>query len=303
MEKELKIKDTGFVKAQPITADPELPEEWDLVIQPKSEWFDLQLKDIWRYRDLLMLFVRRDFVAVWKQTILGPLWFFIQPLLTTLMMVVIFGRVANLTPDGVPGMLFYLSGIVCWNYFAQCLTATSNTFKANAAVFGKVYFPRIVVPLSLVVSNLLKFGVQFLLFIALLLFYYFTTDDVHPNSFMLLTPVFIIIMGVMALGFGILVSSFTTKYRDLSFLLAFAVQLAMYASPVIIPLASFPDKYKWIAQINPMTSIIEGFRYAYLGIGELPLDLLLYSIVFSLVVFFLGLLVFNKVEKSFMDTV
>lgn len=299
MEQKVSIRETGIIQQD----KKPLEENWDLIIQPRAKWFDLQLKEVWRYRDLLMLFVRRDFVAVWKQTILGPLWFFIQPLLTTLMMVVIFGRVAKLSPEGVPGILFYLSGIVAWNYFSQCLTATSNTFTANANIFGKVYFPRVVVPLSLVVSNLLKFGVQFILFLAILLFYYLTTDQVQPNSYMLLTPVFIIIMGILGLGFGIFFSSLTTKYKDLGFLIGFGVQLAMYASPVILPLESFPEEYKWVALVNPMTSIIEGFRFAFLGIGILDFGLLAYSAVFAVVVFLLGLTIFNKVEKSFMDTV
>lgn len=301
VEQEVKVRETGIHNKGLLAGGDE--ENWDLIIQPKAKWFDLQLKDIWRYRDLLMLFVRRDFVAVWKQTILGPLWFFIQPLLTTLMMVVIFGRVANLAPAGVPGILFYLSGIVAWNYFAQCLTATSNTFTANANIFGKVYFPRVVVPLSIVVSNLLKFGVQFLLFLVIFSYYLFTSNEINPNIYILLTPIFIIIMGVLGLGFGIFFSSFTTKYKDLGFLIGFGVQLAMYASPVILPLATFPEKYKWIALVNPMTSIIEGFRYAYLGIGSLDLGLLGYSAGFAITVFFLGLTFFNKVEKSFMDTV
>lgn len=287
-----------------LLADSKFPEEeWDLIIQPKSKWFDLQLKEVWQYQDLLFLFVRRDFVAVWKQTILGPLWFFIQPLFTTLMMVLIFGKVAKLSPAGVPSILFYLSGIVAWNYFSKVLTATSSTFTANAGIFGKVYFPRVIMPLSLVVSNLLKFGVQFLLFIGFLLYFVFTTNQVHPNLHIIFTPVFIIIMAILGLGFGILFSSFTTKYKDLSFLIGFGIQLAMYASPVIIPLSSFPEKYKWIALVNPMTSIIEGFRYAYLGVGEMQWSLLAYSAVFSLVVLTVGLILFNKVEKSFMDTV
>lgn len=300
MEQKISIEETGIIRK---SKEPIAEESWDLIIQPKAKWFDLQLNEIWRYRDLLLLFVRRDFVSVWKQTILGPLWFFIQPLLTTLMMVLIFGKVAKLAPAGVPDILFYLSGIVAWNYFAQCLTATSNTFTANANIFGKVYFPRVVLPLSVVVSNLLKFGVQFLLFIGILVFYAFTTEQVHPNWYVLLTPLFILIMALLGLGFGILFSSFTTKYKDLGFLIGFGIQLAMYASPVIIPLASFPEKYKWVALVNPMTSIIEGFRYAYLGTGAMHLDLLGYSAGFAVLVLLIGLALFNKVEKSFMDTV
>ncbi|MBX3165268.1 MAG: ABC transporter permease [Bacteroidetes bacterium] len=278
-------------------------QAWDLVIEPKSKWYDLRLQEIFRYKDLLLLFVRRDFVSVYKQTILGPLWFFIQPIITALTFTVIFGNLANISTDGLPQILFYLCGITLWNYFSDTLTKTSETFTANANIFGKVYFPRMIVPLSVVVSNLIKLGVQFLLFIAIWIYYLLKGNTIHPNAALLLVPFLIILMGFLGLAFGIIISSLTTKYRDLKFLVVFGVQLMMYASPIVYPLSTVPEKYKWLIVANPVTSIIETFKYAFLGVGEFQWTYLAYSTIFTLVLFLIGLVIFHRVEKSFMDTV
>ena len=278
--------------------------DWDLTIKPKRSLLDIDLKALWHYRDLLMLFVRRDIVAVYQQTILGPIWFFLQPILTTITFVVIFGNVSKLSTDGVPSVLFYLSGIVLWNYFADCLNKTSETFIANAAIFGKVYFPRLIIPLSIIVSNLIKMGIQFVLFLGFWLYFLFKEGSVvHVNNIALLFPFLLLFMAGYGLSFGIIISSLTTKYRDLKFLIGFGVQLLMYASPVVYPLSTVPEKYQWILLLNPMTSIIETFKYGFLGAGIYNLLWLLYN--FSGMIFFLviGVLIFNKVEKSFMDTV
>jgi len=278
-------------------------ESWDLIIKPKRNWYDLQFAEILRYKDLLLLFVRRDFVSLYKQTILGPLWFFIQPIITSLTFTVIFGNLANISTDGLPQILFYLCGITLWNYFSETITKTSETFSANANLFGKVYFPRIIVPLSIVLSNLIKLGVQFLLFISVWLFYLVSSDKVHPNVTLLIVPFLVIVMGFLGLGFGIIISSMTTKYRDLKFLVTFGVQLIMYASPIVYPLSIVPEKYKWIIIANPVTSIIETFKYAFLGVGEFNWLHLAYSLAFTVVLFLIGMIVFHKVEKSFVDTV
>ena len=277
-------------------------EGWTEVIEPHHGLLDLQLAEVWRYRDLLILLVRRDFVATYKQTVLGPIWFFLQPILTTLTFTLIFGRIAGLSTDGLPMMLFYLAGITLWNYFSECLTRTSTVFKDNAAIFGKVYFPRLIMPLSIIVSNLVKLAIQFGLFIGLWV-YYLASGQVYPNIYMLLTPVLILLMAGLSLGFGMIISAMTTKYRDLTFLLTFGVQLLMYATPVIYPLSSLEDKYKPLIQANPMTSIIETFRYGFLGSGTFSWAMLGYSIVLTIVIVIIGTIIFNKVEKSFMDTV
>ena len=278
--------------------------KWTEIIKPQSHLFDLQLKEVWRYRDLLVLLVRRDFVATYKQTILGPLWFFIQPILTTIMFVVVFGRIAGLSTDGVPMLLFYLAGITLWNYFAECLNKTATVFKENAAIFGKVYFPRLIMPLSIVTGNLIKLGIQFLLFFLFWIYYIFQSpQSIHPNIYMALLPLLVFMMGGLALGFGMLISAMTNKYKDLVFLLTFAVQLAMYATPVIYPLSSIGPDYRWLIQLNPMTAIVESFRYGFLGSGSFDWYWLAYSLIFTFLVLVLGALVFNKVEKSFMDTV
>ena len=241
-----------------------LKEQFAHSITPRDNLFDLRLRDIWNFRDLLMLFVHRDFVAVYKQTILGPLWFFIQPLLTTIVFTVIFGKVAKIPTDGLPPLLFYLAGVTAWNYFAECFRKTANSFTQNAHIFGKVYFPRVIAPLSVTLTNLITFGIQFLLFLGFLFYFMYSSAVVQPNVYILLFPLLILMMGFMGLGFGMLVSALTTKYRDLQFLVAFGIQLLMYATPVIYPISAIPAKYHWIILANPMTSVIETFRYAFL---------------------------------------
>lgn len=278
-------------------------ENWDLHIKPHSKWYDLRLKEIFHYKDLLFLFVRRDFISVYKQTILGPLWFFIQPIITAITFTVIFGNLAKISTDGLPQVLFYMCGITLWNYFSDTLSKTSDTFSANANIFGKVYFPRMIMPLSVVVSNLIKLGIQFLLFFAVWVYFLINSNQVHPNAMILLVPFLIILMGFMGLSFGIIISSLTTKYRDLKFLVSFGIQLMMYASPIVYPLSIVPEKYKWIIVANPVTSIIETFKYAFLGVGEFNWYYLGYSLVFTVILFFLSLVIFHRVEKTFMDTV
>ena len=278
-------------------------EHWDFTIKPHSHWYDLRLKEIFRYKDLLFLFVKRDFVSIYKQTILGPLWFFIQPIITALTFTVIFGNLAKISTDGLPQILFYMCGITLWNYFADTLTKTADTFSSNANIFGKVYFPRMIVPLSVVVSNLIKLGIQFLLFLCIWIYYLIQSDLIHPNKMLALIPFLIILIGFMALSFGIIISSLTTKYRDLKFLVTFGIQLMMYASPIVYPLSIVPEKYKWIIVANPVTSIIETFKYAFLGVGEFSWLYLSYSTLFTIVLFMIGLVIFHRVEKSFMDTV
>jgi ABC-type polysaccharide/polyol phosphate export systems, permease component len=280
-------------------------ESWDMVIEPKTRLLDLNLKEIWRYRDLIMLFVRRDFVAQFKQTILGPLWYIIQPILTTLMYALIFGRIARIPTDGIqPPLLFYLSGITMWNYFATCLTSTANTFVTNANIFGKVYFPRLVLPLSVVISNLVRFGIQFLLLIAIMIYFHFQGHTIGVNVYWIIIPILLLMMAGIGLGLGIIISSLTTRYRDFAVFLTFAIQLAMYATPVVYPLSFLQNtKYKTLIAANPLTPLIESFRYALFGKGSFDLGSLLYSAVFMIVVLTLGVILFNKVEKNFMDTV
>jgi lipopolysaccharide transport system permease protein len=295
------MSDPTICKEPPVSDS----EEWDLVIQPKSGWLELHLADLWRYRDLLWMFVRRDFVAVYKQTILGPLWFFIQPLLTTLTFTIIFSGVAKLSTDGAPPLLFYLAGTTPWNYFATCLTKTSTTFKDNANLFGKVYFPRLIAPLSIVISTLIQFFIQFATLGVALAWFLATGSEVHPQWVGILagTPLLILMLGGLGLGFGIVVSSLTTKYRDLAFLVTFGVQLAMYATPVVYPLSVVSEKYRSWLELNPMAGIIEAFRYFYLGTGSVPWNLLAYSGGFTIAVLFMGIVIFNRIEKTFMDTV
>ncbi len=278
-------------------------QEWNLIIKPKRHLLDIDFKDIWRYRDLIVLFVRRDFVAKYKQTILGPLWFLIQPTFTTIMYFIVFGNIAKISTDGLPKMLFYLSGIVGWTYFSTCLTTTSNTFVANAGIFGKVYFPRLTLPISIVISNLVQFFIQFLLLGAFMLYFWINGANFQPNIYVLLLPALVILMAALGLGFGIIISSLTTKYRDLTNLVTFGVQLWMYATPVIYPLSTIPKDYQIYLLANPLTPIIETFRYALLGAGTLNWMHLLYSLGFTIVVLTMGVLLFNKVEQSFMDTV
>lgn len=279
-------------------------ENWDLIIQPRHKWYQVDIGAIWRYRDLLMLLVRRDFVAVYKQTILGPIWFFIQPLLTSLTFTFIFGGIAKLSTDGNPSILFYMAGITLWTYFADCLNKTSSTFVSNAGVFGKVYFPRLITPLSVLISNLIKLGIQFLIFFAVWLYYLISTDTIHPQwQYIWLVPVLIFMMAGLGFGGGILISSLTTKYRDLTFLVGFGVQLLMYASSVVLPISSMSKKIQTIMLLNPITSIIEAFKFIFLGSGYVNSLWLLYSFGFLIVLVFLSVIIFNRVEKSFMDTV
>ncbi len=279
------------------------PGDWDLVIGPKTGWFDLHLGDLWRYRDLVMMFVRRDFVAQYKQTILGPLWFIIQPLLTTLTFTIVFGQIANLSTDGLPKVLFYLSGVTAWSYFADCLTKTSETFVVNANIFGKVYFPRLAVPLSIVISNLIRFGIQLGLFLVFYAYFLVGGTAIRPTWALWLLPLLVGLMAAMGLGTGIIVSAMTTRYRDLRFLVQFGVQLIMYSTPVIYPLSKMPARYQWIMLSNPMTPVIETFRYAFLGTGTFSWGYLGLSCVVTAAIMLIGILLFNHVEKTFMDTV
>ena len=281
----------------------EIPDDWDLIIQAKRSLFDLRLNDLWRYRDLVMLFVRRDFVSVYKQTILGPLWYLIQPLLTTITFSFIFGSVARLPTDGLPPFLFYMSGTLVWSYFASCLTKTSDTFITNANLFGKVYFPRLAVPVSILISNLITLAIQFALFLLFMAYFALRGSILQPNIWILLTPILMLIMAGLGLGLGIIVSSLTTKYRDLRFLVQFGVQLLMYATPVIYPVSSVPAGFQWVIKANPMTPMVEAFRYAFLGSGALDLGQLLYSSGFMLATLAVGAVIFNRVEATFMDTV
>lgn len=278
-------------------------QQWTEVLKPNTSSLDFKVKDVWRYRDLLILLVRRDFIATYKQTVLGPLWFFLQPILTTITFALVFGRIAGISTDNMPPVLFYLAGLTLWNYFAECLNKTATVLKDNADIFGKVYFPRVIMPLSIITSNLIKLGIQFLLFLLIWSYFLFTGNILHPNAYIVLLPVLIVLMGGLGLGFGLVITSLTTKYRDLVFLLTFGVQLLMYATPVIYPLSTIHNQYRNILLANPMSSIIETFRYAFLGKGTFSWGALAYSAGFMVVILIAGIIVFNKVEKSFMDTV
>lgn len=277
--------------------------EFTTVIKPKNKLFEVDFKEIWRYRDLYSMFVKRDIITQYKQTILGPTWFFIQPALTTIMYMVVFGGIAGISTDGLPQPLFYLAGIVFWQYFSDCLNKTSSTFTANQGIFGKVYFPRMIVPLATVTSNLVRMGIQFLLFIAVYIYYLIIGVDVAPNIYVLLLPLLILMLAGLALGFGIIVSSLTTKYRDLTILFTFFVSLWMYATPVIYPLSTMSENRQWIMALNPVTGIMEAFKYGALGVGTFEWGMLAYSFGFMVVLLAVGIVVFNKVQRSFMDTV
>jgi lipopolysaccharide transport system permease protein len=281
-------------------------EEWDIEITPKNNLFDLHLRDTWHYRDLLLLLVRRDFVSFYKQTILGPAWFFIQPIVTILIFNLIFNNLAGIKTGPVPAPLFYLAGTIIWNYFADCLTKTSTVFKDNAAMMGKVYFPRLIMPLSIVLSNLVRFAVQLLLFIALMLIYLAKGKVFMPNATLLLFPILILIIAALGLGFGMIISAVTTKYRDIAFVVTFGVPLLMYTTTVVYPLSTailrYP-KYSWLIKFNPVTPIIETFRYGFFGSGSFSWELLGYSTAVTTFILLLGIIIFNKVEKTFVDTV
>lgn len=280
--------------------------DWLFEITPKNKFFSLNLREVWQYRDLLLLFVKRDVVTVYKQTILGPLWYLIQPLFTSITFTIIFNTVAGIDTGTVPPFLFNLAGITVWNYFTACLTGTSNTFGSNAGIFGKVYFPRLIVPISIVISNLIKFGIQFLIFIVFYVFYYFKGASVDLNGSVVFFPLLIVLMGVLGLGMGMFISSLVTKYRDFSYLISFGVQLLMYLSAVMYPMALIKEKlptYGWLVQYNPLAYIIETSRYMLLNVGQISIWGLGYTFVVTVAVFLVGVLIFNKTEKSFIDTV
>ena len=281
-------------------------KNWDLIIQNKSSLFRLDLHEVWRYRDLLRMYVKRDIITFYKQTILGPMWFFIQPIMTTIMFMFVFGGIAGISTDGVPQAVFYLAGIVCWNYFADCLTKCSDTFNANQQIFGKVYFPRLIVPFSIVISNMVKMGIQLVLFLVVYAYYFIVLGTFEINWTIVLFPVLLLMLASLGLGFGLVISSLTTKYRDLRFLITFGVQLWMYATPVIYPLSvmkqNYPDKI-WVIVANPLTAIIETFKYGFTGVGVFEWNYLLYSFVMSIAVLLLGIIVFNRVQKNFMDVI
>ncbi|HCQ14056.1 ABC transporter permease [Flavobacterium sp.] len=282
-------------------------QNWDLVIKGHSSLFDLKFGDLWRYRDLLVMFVKRDFVSFYKQTILGPIWFFIQPIFTTIVFSFVFGKLAGISTDGAPKYLFYLTGITSWAYFSDCLTKTSTVFRDNAGIFGKVYFPRLIMPLSIVVSNLIRFGVQLSLLLCMMTYFYFfpiAGASFHVTYAIFLFPVLVLLMALLGLGLGLIITAMTTKYRDLSFLVTFGVQLLMYGTTVIYPLSYAREKgYGHIVELNPMTGIIEIFRYAFLGKGEFTAFSLGYSVLVTIVILFFGIVIFNKTEKNFVDTI
>ena len=277
--------------------------EYTTVIKPKNKLFEVDFKEIWQYRDLFSMFVKRDIITQYKQTILGPAWFFIQPIITTIMYSIVFAGIAGISTDGLPQFMFYLAGIVCWQYFADCLNKTSSTFTANQGIFGKVYFPRMIVPLSTVASGLVRMGIQFLLFVAVYVYYLIMGVHIAPNIYILLLPLIVLMLAGLSLGFGIIISSMTTKYRDLTIFFSFIVQLWMYATPIIYPLSSMSPKRQWIMGLNPVTSLVETFKYGTMGVGTFSWMMLGYSFIFMVVLLGIGIVVFNKVQRSFMDTV
>lgn len=297
------VETTGYIETVNKNANSESEIRWTEIIRPESKLLQLKFKELWRYKDLVMMFVKRDFVANYKQTILGPIWIFLQPLLTSLTYMLIFGRFAGFAPHGVPMLAFYLAGVTIWNYFSETLNKTATVFKDNAQMLGKVYFPRLTMPVSIVISNLIRFLIQFALFVLVCVYYIIQKAPVSPNIYILLTPALIIMMGILALGFGMIISALTTRYRDLIYLLTFGIQLLMFATPVIYPLEFASVKYRWLILANPMSSIVETFRYAFLGNGIFNWNYLLYSFIMSLIILFIGTIVFNKVERSFTDTV
>jgi lipopolysaccharide transport system permease protein len=280
-----------------------IPESWDTIIEPTRGWLHINFKELFRYRDLISLFVKRDFVTFYKQTILGPLWYLIQPIVNTLVFSVIFGKIAKISTDGIPPFLFYMSGTVTWGYFATCINLTSNTFVKNADIFGKVYFPRLTVPIANVMIALLQFCIQFLLFLCFLIYFIWAGAEVNPNSLILLLPLILFQMAVLGLGFGVLISSLTTKYRDLTFAMTFALQIWMYITPIVYPLSSVPEKYRLLLALNPMCSVVECFRLAFLGSSSIETAHIALSISITVIVFIAGVIMFSRVEKNFMDTV
>lgn len=283
--------------------DKNKDQDWDLIIEGSSSLFDLKFRDIWQYRDLLAMFVKRDFVSFYKQTILGPIWFFIQPLFTTIIYTFVFGRLAAISTDGLPQPLFYIAGITAWNYFADCFLKTSTVFKDNVQIFGKVYFPRLILPISIVISNLIRFGVQMLLFLCMMGYYYLQGSQFNVTWALLFFPILVLMMALLGLGLGLIITAMTTKYRDLAFLVTFGVQLLMYTTTVVYPLSATPEKYKLLIELNPMTGIIEAFRYSFFGKGDFSAWSVGYSAVITIIVLSLGILIFNKTEKSFVDSI
>ncbi|MBI5102203.1 MAG: ABC transporter permease [Nitrospirae bacterium] len=282
---------------------PELKEQWTKVIGPRRGWGDLRPAELWRYRDLIMLFVKRDFITFYKQTVLGPLWFLLQPIFTTLVFTIVFGKIARIPTDGLPGVIFYMGGIVIWNYFAECLIKTSDTFASNSGIFGKVYFPRLTVPVAIVITNLLTFAIQFLLFLVVLAYFYLAGAEIGMNRWVLLTPLLLLQMAALGLGLGVLISSLTIKYRDLRYVMGFGVQLWMYATPIVYPMSQVPEKWRWAFALNPMSAIVETARYAFLGSGALKPAHIGLSLVITALVLLAGTVMFTRVEKTFMDTV
>lgn len=279
-----------------------MEQKWTTIILPKNRLLDLKLNELWKYRDLIIMFVKRDFKTMYKQTILGPLWIVINPILTTLMQVIVFGNIANISTDGMPQFLFYMGGNTVWLYFSSCLTKTSGTFVNNANVFGKVYFPRLVTPISIVLSGLITFAVQFAIFLIADI-YYVTDGVVHPNLTVLLLPIYILEIAILSMGCGIIISALTTKYRDLAILVTFGMQLWMYGSAVIYPVSSLPSQWQSLLMVNPVVPVIEAFRYSFTGRGAFSVEYLVLSGVISVIVLLIGIIIFNKVEKTFMDTV
>ena len=280
--------------------------DWLFEISPKNKLFSLNLKEVWQYRDLLMLFVKRDVVTAYKQTILGPLWYLIQPLFTSVIFTLIFNNVANISTGSVPPFLFNLAGITIWNYFTACFSGTSSTFSANAGIFGKVYFPRLIMPLSVVISNLVRFAIQLFIFMAFFVYYYSQGAEIGFNKYLVLFPVMVLIMGMLGLGLGMIISSMVTKYRDLNILIGFGMQLLMYISAVMYPVAYFVEKlpkYAWVVQFNPLSFVIESVRYMLLNTGVFDIGMFVYTLITTTVVLFLGIIIFNKAEKNFIDTI
>lgn len=283
-----------------------MEEKWDIVITNHSKLLNIDFKELWRYRDLLLMYVKRDFITFYKQTILGPIWYFIQPVFTTITFMFVFGGIAGISTDGIPQAVFYMAGLVCWNYFVDCFNSSNKTFINNQGIFGKVYFPRLVVPLAGAISNLIKFGIQFVLFLGIYFYFMYQGVNFSANFALLLIPLLIVMLAALGLGGGMLISALTIKYRDLNFLVAFGISLLMYATPVIYPLSVLKEshpEYLWILLCNPMTAILETFKYAFTGVGIFEWHYLLYSLVFTIVVFSWGLLVFNRVQRNFMDVI
>ena len=283
--------------------DSPAKESWNTVIKPVDGWFGIDIKEIISYWDLILLFVRRDFIVFYKQTVLGPLWYIIQPLFNTLVFTLIFGKVAKIPTDGIPPFIFYLSGTVIWAYFSSCLNQTGRTFVDNSQVFGKVYFPRVAVPISIAITAVFQFLIQFAIFLGFFIYFYYIGSDIKPNIYVLTLPLIVLHMAVLSVGMGLIISAATAKYRDLTFAMGFFVQLWMYLTPVVYPLSEVPDRFKIFILINPMTAVVESYRGAFLGANSITLDSLILSIIITVVVFVLGIIVFSRVEKTFMDTI